>query len=197
MLTPYEVYVYVYTVCVPCISIIEAIVSLLTAGSAKQWRSARCLFLVLAYHTKMTVTIGAASGNVTLESAMTRLKKLVYKNRLRLKDWLVDFDPLRKGEIHPNQFTRGMAMAGVDKYLSAKELQVICDAYTVPKTASMDVMQYHRFLADVDLIFTKPVSIRAAGMWQQAAAAAAAASSGRPIPAADPAGHQPICRHTT
>jgi hypothetical protein len=141
----------------------------------------------------MTVTIGAASPNVTLDSAMTRLKKLVYKNRLRLKDWLIDFDPLRKGEIHPNQFTRGMAMAGVDKYLSAKELQVICDAYTVPKTASMDVMQYHRFLADVDLIFTKPVSSLAAGLWQQAAEAASSNSRCRERPQACTATSTTLC----
>eukprot|EP00877_Chromochloris_zofingiensis_P005200 jgi/Chrzof1/14681/Cz09g11260.t1 len=87
---------------------------------------------------------------------MTRLKKLVYKNRVRLRDFFVDFDKLRKGEIHPTHFTRGLAMAGVDKFLSPKEIQVICDHYTVSKTASMDVMKYTEFLHDVDLIFTKP-----------------------------------------
>lgn len=91
---------------------------------------------------------------------MTRLKKLVYKNRVRLRDFFVDFDKLRKGEIHPTHFTRGLAMAGVDKFLSPKEIQVICDHYTVSKTASMDVMKYTEFLHDVDLIFTKPVSRR-------------------------------------
>lgn len=50
-----------------------------------------------------------------------------------------------------------MAMAGVDKWLTAAEIEAICRHYTAPKTASMDVMLYTAFLADVDEIFTKPV----------------------------------------
>ena len=95
---------------------------------------------------------------VTLESSMRKLKKLVYKNRIRLQEFLTDFDKLRKGEIHPSHFTRAMAMAGVDKFLTAKEIQILCDAYTVPKTASMDVFEYNKFLTEVNSIFTKPVS---------------------------------------
>ncbi|KAI8475036.1 MAG: flagellar associated protein [Monoraphidium minutum] len=91
----------------------------------------------------------------TLESAMTRLKKLVYKNRIRLRDFLVDFDKLRKGEAHPDNFLRGMSMAGVDKFLSAAELRLICGHYTVPRTASSEVTEYSRFLDDVDAVFTK------------------------------------------
>jgi hypothetical protein len=51
------------------------------------------------------------------------------------------------------------AMAGVDKFLSPAELQAIGQHYTVPKTASMEVMMYTQFLADVDSIFTKNVSV--------------------------------------
>lgn len=40
----------------------------------------------------------------TFESAMIRLKKLVYKQRVRVKDFLVDFDKLRSGFVHPNHF---------------------------------------------------------------------------------------------
>jgi hypothetical protein len=103
----------------------------------------------------MTVAV----EDVTLDSSMRKLKKLVFKNRIRLQEFLTDFDKLRKGEIHPSHFTRGMAMAGVDKFLTAKEIQTICDAYTAPKTASLEVFEYNKFLAEVNLIFTKPVSI--------------------------------------
>jgi hypothetical protein len=51
-------------------------------------------------------------GEVTFDSAMTRLKKFVYKTRLRLKDFIVDFDKLRCGEISPAQFKSGLSMAG-------------------------------------------------------------------------------------
>uniref|UniRef100_A0A383W0A7 Uncharacterized protein n=2 Tax=Tetradesmus obliquus TaxID=3088 RepID=A0A383W0A7_TETOB len=97
----------------------------------------------------------AQQAAVTYESAMFRLKKVVYKNRIRLREFLCDFDKLRKGEILPSHFTRGMAMAGVDKFLSPAELAAIGQHYTVPKTASMEVMMYTQFLADVDAIFTK------------------------------------------
>jgi hypothetical protein len=64
-----------------------------------------------------------------------------------------------------------MAMAGVDRWLSAAEIEAICQHYTAPKTASMDIMHYTQFLADVDEIFTKPVSPKptlwatACGLW--------------------------------
>lgn len=51
-------------------------------------------------------------GEVTFDSAMTRLKKFVYRTRLRVKDFLVDFDKLRCGEISPAQFKSGLSMAG-------------------------------------------------------------------------------------
>ncbi|GBF96228.1 hypothetical protein Rsub_08773 [Raphidocelis subcapitata] len=96
-----------------------------------------------------------AAEPVTFESAMTRLKKFVFKTRLRPRDFLIDFDRLRKGEVHPDNFLRGMSMAGVGKFLTPTELQVICDHYTVPKTASSSVMRYSLFLDDVDGVFTK------------------------------------------
>jgi hypothetical protein len=58
-----------------------------------------------------------------------------------------------------------MAIAGVDKWLSPAEIEAICQHYTAPKTASMDVMQYTQFLADVDEIFTKPVSTPSCHHW--------------------------------
>eukprot|EP00879_Flechtneria_rotunda_P009058 GHRR01009483.1.p1 GENE.GHRR01009483.1~~GHRR01009483.1.p1 ORF type:complete len:230 (+),score=78.34 GHRR01009483.1:148-837(+) len=98
----------------------------------------------------------AAQRDVDFDSSMTRLKKLVYKHRIRLREFLADFDKLRKGEILPSHFTRGMAMAGVDKFLTPAEIEVICQHYTVPKSASMDIVMYNEFLAEVDSVFTKP-----------------------------------------
>lgn len=53
----------------------------------------------------MNTTSGLSSkGETTFESALTRLKKIVYKNRVRVKEFLVDFDKLRSGFVHPNHF---------------------------------------------------------------------------------------------
>lgn len=50
---------------------------------------------------------------VDFESAMTRLKKTVYKHRIRVKDFFVDFDRLNSGYVHPNHFMSALSMAGV------------------------------------------------------------------------------------
>lgn len=68
---------------------------------------------------------------VTIESAMTRLKQHVYKQRVRVKDFVVDFDKLSSGYVHPNHFLTALNMAGVHKHLYPAELEVICEQYKV------------------------------------------------------------------
>lgn len=96
----------------------------------------------------------AATGPVSLESSMVRLKKLVYKNRVRIKDFLVDFDKLRTGFVHPNHFQTALSMAGVDKVLTAVEISAITDAYTTQRTPSLALTDYRSFLSELDGIFT-------------------------------------------
>jgi len=73
----------------------------------------------------------------TFESAITRLKKLVFKQRVRLYEFLADFDKLRSGFVYPNHFLTALSIAGVDKILSYTEMQIICDTYTVPRSPSL------------------------------------------------------------
>jgi hypothetical protein len=100
----------------------------------------------------------------TFETAMTKAKKLVYKNRIRVKDFLGDFDKLRSGFIYPNHFLTALSMAGLDKVLIPAELQTICDAYTVPRSPSLIMTDYKTFLNDVDIVFTLPVRVRGIDM---------------------------------
>ena len=44
------------------------------------------------------------------EESMARLKKVVYKNRVRVKDFLADFDRLRTGTMHKNHFITGAVL---------------------------------------------------------------------------------------
>jgi hypothetical protein len=97
----------------------------------------------------------------TFETAMTKAKKLVYKNRIRVKDFVADFDKLRSGFIYPNHFLTALSMAGLDKVLTPAELQTICDAYTVPRSPSLIMTDYKTFLNDVDVVFTLPVGLEA------------------------------------
>jgi len=84
----------------------------------------------------------ASSTEVTFDSALTRLKKVVFKHRIRVKEFLVDFDKLRSGFIHPNNFLSALSMAKIDAELTAQELQVIADAYTVPRSPSLIMVDY-------------------------------------------------------
>lgn len=98
------------------------------------------------------------AAETNFESALTRLKKVVYKNRIRVKEFLIDFDKLRSGFVHPNHFMTALSMSGLDKLLSPAELQLICDTYTVPRSPSLIMTDYKTFLNDVDIVFTLPVS---------------------------------------
>jgi hypothetical protein len=67
----------------------------------------------------------------SFDESMLRLKKAVYKNRIRVKDFLCDFDRLRAGTMHENHFISGLSIAGLDKYLSPQQIGTIVDAYRV------------------------------------------------------------------
>ena len=95
----------------------------------------------------------AGTEAVTVDSALMRLKKLVFKNRVRVKDFIMDFDKLRTGFVHPNHFLSALSMAKIDKELSPAELQAIADAYTVPRSPSLIMVDYKTFLDDVETVF--------------------------------------------
>mmetsp|Transcript_34539 Transcript_34539/g.87319 ORF Transcript_34539/g.87319 Transcript_34539/m.87319 type:complete len:240 (-) Transcript_34539:392-1111(-) len=101
-------------------------------------------------------TAPAANGETNFESALTRLKKVVYKNRVRVKEFLIDFDKLRSGFVYPNHFLTALSMAGLDKALTPTELQIICDTYTVPRGPSLVMTDWKTFMNDVDIVFTVP-----------------------------------------
>jgi len=90
---------------------------------------------------------------VTFDSAMTHLKKVVYKNRIRVKDFIVDFDKLRSGYVHSNHFLTALSMAKLDKELSPAELQAIATYFTVQRSPSLEMVDYATFLREVEAIF--------------------------------------------
>jgi hypothetical protein len=122
--------------------------------------------------------------SASLEQAMDRLKKVVYKNRIRVRQFLEDFDKLRSGSIHINHFLSGLSMAGLDRHLTSTELATIANFYLIPKTArwvayrlavpmamlqrltvvactSLEMVDYRTFINDVELIFTQTASTQA------------------------------------
>lgn len=87
---------------------------------------------------------------------MLRLKKVVFTQRIRMKDFILDFDKLRSGYVHVNHFMSALGLAGIDKFLSPAEIQAITAQYTVDKTNSLQMVDYRAFLGELDSIFTSP-----------------------------------------
>ena len=96
---------------------------------------------------------------ISFDSAMQRLKKVVYKQRVRVKDFIVDFDKLNAGYVHPNHFLTALNMAQLHKHLSASELELICAQYKVQRDASLVMVDYRSFLHELELVFTVPVGV--------------------------------------
>lgn len=90
----------------------------------------------------------------SFDESMNRLKKVVYKHRIRVKEFLSDFDRLRSGTMHENFFITGLSMAGIDKKLSVQQIETIVDAYRVQVTPSLSMIDWVRFVEDVEIIFT-------------------------------------------
>jgi hypothetical protein len=93
----------------------------------------------------------------SFDESMTRLKKVVYKHRIRVKEFLSDFDRLRSGTMHENFFITALSMAGIDRRLSAQQIETIVDAYRVQITPSLSMIDWVRFVEDVETIFTLKV----------------------------------------
>lgn len=102
--------------------------------------------------------LSATQSPDPLERGMHKLKKMVYKNRLRMKEYFVDWDKLRHGYVHSGQFTSGLGIAGIDTFLTTEEIAALTEAYTVMRTPTLPMVDYRRFCNDVELVFTLPVS---------------------------------------
>eukprot|EP00238_Polyblepharides_amylifera_P000047 CAMPEP_0196570404 /NCGR_PEP_ID=MMETSP1081-20130531/473_1 /TAXON_ID=36882 /ORGANISM="Pyramimonas amylifera, Strain CCMP720" /LENGTH=240 /DNA_ID=CAMNT_0041886823 /DNA_START=119 /DNA_END=841 /DNA_ORIENTATION=+ len=88
----------------------------------------------------------------TVAEALCKVQTKVYKQRIRIKEFLVDFDKLRCYYISKKQFLSALSMAGLA--LSAEEMEVLAEAYSNKNDPQLRV-QYGNFIADVDSVFGK------------------------------------------
>lgn len=83
--------------------------------------------------------------------AKTKVQTLVYKNRIRLKEFFCDFDKLRSGFITQTQFKSGLSMARLG--LSADEMDALVEEYKTPEDVKL--VAYRSFCDDINFVFTK------------------------------------------
>lgn len=81
-----------------------------------------------------------------------RIKKAVKTSRIRLKEYLQDFDPLRKGTITVNKF-----FGSLDKlklHLTENEAKALERIFVCPDDRTC--LNYNQFVDEIDLVFTTP-----------------------------------------
>ncbi|XP_071105662.1 EF-hand calcium-binding domain-containing protein 6-like [Haliotis cracherodii] len=97
-------------------------------------------------------------SEVSYEDLMARIRHHVLTNRLRVKEYFEDYDPLQSNCISKSQFRRGLGLLGLSK-LGAHDLidgqfKLLCDMYENP--AKTDQVYWTRFMDDVESVFTEP-----------------------------------------
>jgi len=83
---------------------------------------------------------------------LQRIKKAVKTSRIRLKEYLQDFDPLRKGVITANKF-----FGSLDKlklHLTENESKALERIYVCKDDKTL--LEYSRFIEEIELVFTNP-----------------------------------------
>ncbi|KAJ7556538.1 hypothetical protein O6H91_05G087900 [Diphasiastrum complanatum] len=86
-----------------------------------------------------------------VDDAENKVKLIVYKNRIRIREFFRGFDKLRLRLITDTQFAAGLDNANVK--LSPRELKALMDEYRVPKDPEFRVC-YTAFCDEIDTVFT-------------------------------------------
>lgn len=87
--------------------------------------------------------------NKDLESILEKIKRKVFKERVRIHEWMRDYDKLRHGYIHRTNFRRALDLCRFD--LTESELAILEDHYAAVKR---DHIEWERFSKDMEQIFT-------------------------------------------
>ena len=95
---------------------------------------------------------------VSVQHLMERLRHHVLVNRIRVKEYFADFDPLRSGCVTKARFERGLSYMGVSAlgqhHLTAAQLATISHVYEDPNDPLK--VAWTRFAADMESVFTLP-----------------------------------------
>lgn len=87
--------------------------------------------------------------NKDLESIFEKIKRKVFKERVRIHEWMRDYDKLRHGYIHRSNFRRALDLCRFG--LTESELAILEDHYAACKP---EHIEWERFSKDTEQIFT-------------------------------------------
>ncbi|CAF0920343.1 unnamed protein product [Adineta ricciae] len=96
------------------------------------------------------------TSNVNMNDLMGRIRHHVLINRIRVKEFFEDFDPLRLGTVSQTRFIRVLAslgLTGLDGIpLTEAQMFALCNQYRHPE--QRDLIQWKQFESDVESVFT-------------------------------------------
>ena len=87
-------------------------------------------------------------------TAMNRMKTLVFKERVRVYEWMKDYDKLRSGSIPASSFRRALDLCGADCVLVEPEIISIMENYVCSK--KQNHVRYLDFCSELETVFTVP-----------------------------------------
>lgn len=82
---------------------------------------------------------------------LARIQAFIAPRRIRVRDFLVDFDPKRLGTCSAPQFKRALDRAGLT--FAPGEFEELLARYRIPGAAQSVEVQYAAFCAEVDQVF--------------------------------------------
>nr|CAB3262790.1 uncharacterized protein LOC100183292 [Phallusia mammillata] len=87
---------------------------------------------------------------VDLNAIITKIKAKVYKERMRVYEFMKDYDKLKTGRIIKANFQRAMDLAGLE--LKESEVNILCDAFR--SGSHPGFIDYLAFCDEIESIFT-------------------------------------------
>ena len=89
---------------------------------------------------------------VDVEDVLSRIRRMVKQERMRVKEFLTDFDKLRSGNISVHQLRQGLKMAKIE--LSEAEFAALTARYA--SSSAPNSIRYVELSEDVEAVFTRP-----------------------------------------
>ena len=93
------------------------------------------------------------NNNEVYPTAMNRMKTLVFKERVRVYEWMKDYDKLRSGSIPASSFRRALDLCGAGIVLVEPEIISIMENYVCTK--KQNHIRYLDFCGELETVFTK------------------------------------------
>lgn len=94
------------------------------------------------------------NNNEVYPTAMNRMKTLVFKERVRVYEWMKDYDKLRSGSIPASSFRRALDLCGAGIVLVEPEIISIMENYVCTK--KQNHIRYLDFCGELETVFTVP-----------------------------------------